>query len=54
LLQFIQQKPKNTELVLTGRGATPKVLELADYVSDINCVEHPFTKGIKSRKGIEF
>jgi cob(I)alamin adenosyltransferase len=36
LLQFIQQKPKNTELVLTGRGATPKVLELADYVSDIN------------------
>ena len=54
LLQFINDKPESTELVLTGRGATQKILELADYVSDINCIEHPYNKGIKSRTGIEF
>jgi cob(I)alamin adenosyltransferase len=54
LINFITEKPENLELVLTGRGATQKLLELADYVSEINCTKHPYSNGIKSRKGIEF
>ena len=42
------------ELVITGRDAPRKLIELADYVSEIKKVKHPFDKGIKARKGIEF
>ncbi|WP_372776131.1 cob(I)yrinic acid a,c-diamide adenosyltransferase [Mangrovibacterium sp.] len=54
LLDFIDQKPEGTELVLTGRGATDRLIERADYVSEINKIKHPFDQGIASRKGIEF
>lgn len=54
LLQFIDSKPQLMELVLTGRGATDKLIARADYVSEINKVKHPFDQGIPSRKGIEF
>ncbi len=54
LLEFINQKPEGTELVLTGRGATERLIERADYVSEINKVKHPYDQGIPSRRGIEF
>lgn len=54
VVEFIKNKPQNLELVLTGRAATPTIIGLADYVSEINCISHPFEKGIPSRKGIEF
>ena len=54
LITFIESKPETMELVLTGRGATPGVIEKAHYVSEINKVKHPFDEGIPSRKGIEF
>ena len=54
LLQFVQNKPPHTELVLTGRGATQKIIDVADYVSEIQKIKHPYDKGINSRKGIEF
>ncbi|MDO4695135.1 diphthine--ammonia ligase [Porphyromonas sp.] len=53
LIEFVKSKPKDTELVMTGRGATPGLMEIADYVSEINKVKHPFDRGIRSRKGIE-
>ncbi len=54
LLEFIRSKPEALELVLTGRGATANVIELAHYVSYIEKVKHPFDNGIASRKGIEY
>jgi cob(I)alamin adenosyltransferase len=42
------------ELVLTGRDPAEQFLELADYVSEIRAVKHPYTRGISARKGIEF
>ncbi|MFI3278325.1 MAG: cob(I)yrinic acid a,c-diamide adenosyltransferase [Rikenellaceae bacterium] len=54
LLDFIKTKPQTTELVLTGRGATPAIIDIADYVSYIEKVKHPYDKGVTSRKGIEF
>ncbi|MBK8808196.1 MAG: cob(I)yrinic acid a,c-diamide adenosyltransferase [Bacteroidales bacterium] len=54
LLDFVNNKPKTTELVLTGRGATPNLIAIANYVSEVNMIKHPYTEGIASRKGIEF
>ena len=42
------------ELVLTGRDPAEQFLALADYVSEIRAVRHPYTRGIQARKGIEY
>ncbi len=54
LLEFIDHKPKDLELVLTGRGATPNIIDKSDYVSYIQKVKHPFDEGVASRKGVEY
>lgn len=52
--QFVRNKPEQTEIVLTGRNAPDEFIELADYVSEIESVKHPYGKGIGARRGIEF
>lgn len=54
LIKFIDEKPEHTELVLTGRYATPEVMAIADYVSIINNEKHPYDKGLIGREGIEY
>jgi len=54
LIDFIKNKPEGTELVLTGRGATKRTLAMAHYITDMNCVKHPYYDNIPSRKGIEY
>lgn len=54
LLDLIRSKPANLELVLTGRGATQPVMDLADYVSEIRKIKHPYDQKIGSREGIEY
>ncbi|RCX17582.1 cob(I)yrinic acid a,c-diamide adenosyltransferase [Anaerobacterium chartisolvens] len=51
--QMITSKPEGLELVMTGRNAPAELIRLADYVSEISAVKHPFTKGIAARTGIE-
>jgi len=50
---FLEGKPASLELVLTGRGATEKIVNLADYVTYMKHIKHPYDKGIRARKGIE-
>lgn len=54
LLSFLQNKPAALEAVLTGRNPDRDFLSLADYISEIYAVRHPFEKGIPARKGIEW
>ena len=54
VLGLLEIKPAQLELVLTGRGVTEKIIEKADLVSEVKEVKHPYAKGIKSRKGIEY
>jgi cob(I)alamin adenosyltransferase len=54
VIRLIKEKPEKVELILTGRYADKKVIELADLVTDMVKVKHPFDKGILSRKGIEY
>ena len=54
VLALIREKPPAMHLVLTGRRAHPKVIEAADLVTEMVAVKHPFGKGIKGQRGIEF
>jgi cob(I)alamin adenosyltransferase len=53
VITFLENKPKGLEVILTGRNPNEKLIELADYVSEIRAVKHPYEKGISSRIGIE-
>jgi cob(I)alamin adenosyltransferase len=53
LLDFLKNKPVNLEVVLTGRDPRSELTELADYVSEIKKVKHPYDRGIQARIGIE-
>lgn len=53
LLQFMRNKPSCLELVLTGRHPDAELLGLADYVSEVKKIRHPFDRGIVAREGIE-
>ena len=48
------EKPAMTHVCLTGRNAKPELLELADLVTEMTAVKHPFKAGIKAQAGVEF
>jgi cob(I)alamin adenosyltransferase len=52
--KIIKAKPEKLELIFTGRGAPEELIDLADYVTEMRMIKHPFNKGVKARKGIEF
>ena len=54
LVEFLEHKPRGLEIVLTGHVVSDKVLELADYVTEIRKVKHPYDQGITAREGIEY
>jgi cob(I)alamin adenosyltransferase len=54
LVTFLTRKPPALEVVLTGRDVLPELVELADYVSEIKAVKHPYERGIPARCGIEY
>jgi len=54
VLKLINEKPEKLELVLTGRYADPKLIQIADIVTEMLEIKHPYQKGIQARKGIDF
>ena len=53
LLDFLRHKPAPLEVALTGRDPDDELLALADYVSEVRKVRHPFDRGIPARPGVE-
>jgi cob(I)alamin adenosyltransferase len=53
VLDVIRVKPDGMELVLTGRGATERMIEAADLVTEMKEIKHYYTKGVEAREGIE-
>ncbi|MBI4336096.1 MAG: cob(I)yrinic acid a,c-diamide adenosyltransferase [Candidatus Omnitrophica bacterium] len=53
LKHIMLHKPEKAELVLTGRGAPKELIDIADYVTEMKEVKHPYRDGVKARKGIE-
>ena len=54
VVDVLKNKPDNMEIVLTGRNAHPKIIEIAHLVSNIEPVKHYWDTGIAARKGIEY
>lgn len=52
--EFLRNRPAEMEVVLTGRDPSDRLIALADYVSEIKMVKHPYTQGIGAREGIEY
>jgi cob(I)alamin adenosyltransferase len=53
LLEIIAHKPHEIEIIITGRGATPKIIETADLATEMKEIKHYFKSGVKARIGIE-
>ena len=51
---LINEKPKNTHVVLTGRNAKEELIEIADLVTEMELIKHPFRSGIKAQIGVEY
>ena len=54
VVELVKSKPRHVELVLTGRYAPKEIVEIADLVTEMKEIKHPFSKGQQARKGIEY
>jgi cob(I)alamin adenosyltransferase len=54
VLQLIREKPSYVELILTGRNAPSRLIEMADLVTEMVKIKHPYDSGVKARCGIEY
>lgn len=54
VIKFIKSKPQTLDLVLTGRHAPKSLINLADLVTEMKEIKHPFKKGTLAKKGIDF
>ena len=53
LIEVVRSKPEAVELVITGRNADPKVVALADLVTEMKEIKHYYNRGVQARAGIE-
>ncbi|QIE46919.1 cob(I)yrinic acid a,c-diamide adenosyltransferase [Pseudohalocynthiibacter aestuariivivens] len=51
---LVEEKPEMTHVVLTGRNAKDELIEIADLVTEMELIKHPFRSGIKAQIGVEF
>ena len=54
VVETLKHKPEMVHVILTGRNAHPTLLEMADLVTEMREVKHPYQKGILAQKGIEY
>jgi len=54
VLKELKEKPSDVEVIITGRRAPKEIIEIADLVTEMKEIKHPYQKGIQARKGIEY
>lgn len=54
VIKIVKNRPKNVSLILTGNHAREEIISLADLVTEMKEIKHPYKKGIKAKKGIDF
>jgi len=54
VIQELQKKPQDKHVILTGRGAPSELIEIADLVTEMKCIKHPYQQGLKAQPGIEY
>ena len=53
-INTVKKLNENSNVVITGRGASQKLIDVADLVSEVNEIKHPYTKGVLAQEGIEY
>ncbi len=54
VISCLRRRPCHVEVILTGRGAPSEIIEVADLVTEMRCVKHPYDRGVAARLGIEY
>ena len=54
VLEVLRNKPRDTHVIVTGRNAKDELIEIADLVTEMTEIKHPFRAGVKAQPGIEF
>jgi cob(I)alamin adenosyltransferase len=54
VLEVLRDKPEDKHVIVTGRNAKDELLEIADLVTEMTMVKHPFREGVKAQAGVEF
>lgn len=54
VMKMLQNRPKHLSLILTGNHACEEIITLADLVTEMKEIKHPYKKGIKAKRGIDF
>jgi cob(I)alamin adenosyltransferase len=54
VVETLRRKPRDTHVIITGRNARDEIIEIADLVTEMTEVKHPFRAGIKAQAGVEF
>ncbi len=54
VIETLKSKPRDLHVIVTGRNAKPELIEIADLVTEMTLVKHPFRAGVKAQRGIEF
>jgi cob(I)alamin adenosyltransferase len=54
VIEVLRAKPKMKHVIITGRNARDELIEIADLVTDMTLVKHPFRSGVKAQLGIEY
>lgn len=54
IITTLRDKPRDLHVIVTGRNAKPELIAIADLVTEMTLVKHPFRAGVKAQKGIEF
>lgn len=54
VLDTLRNRPASLNLLITGRDASPALLELADLVTEMRMVKHPYQSGVKAQAGVEY
>ncbi len=54
VIHLIEDRPQNVELILTGRGADKEIVRIADQVTEMLNIKHPYDEGTGARKGIDY
>ncbi len=54
VIELIKNKPEPVELILTGRYADPRIVKIADLVTEMVAIKHPYDEGVQARAGFEY
>ena len=54
VIEALRRKPEMVHVILTGRNANPDIVEVADLVTEMREIKHPYHKGVQAQRGIEY